>query len=748
MLLSNTECSGCGACYNACPVKAISMITTKEGFKYPIIDSQKCINCKKCEKVCPKENSTCKYQKTEEVYALLGDDDLRLKSSSGGAFTLIAEKILAEKGYICGASFTDDFTKVEHIIISDKKNLYKLQTSKYLQSDIGKIYQEVENLLKDNNKVLFSGTPCQVEGLNNYLGKNYDNLLTVDILCHGTPSPLVWEKYLKKIANGRKVIDVNFRDKRQKGWKQYFLTIKFEDGSEFSQNCKQNLYMKTFLRDISLKSSCQSCKYTNLNRVSDITLGDFWKIQKFDKNLNDNKGTSLVIPNTEKGPRIFNEISKNAIVKKVPVKYAQKGNYVLSRQTKLNSNRASFFENLEKTDILKNMEKHLTNTYYDGIITNLWFTSNFGAILTAYALQQFFFERGKDYRILNWTPNGNMKPAFKDFTNKYLKLSHRINKIEDLAELNNYTDNFAVGSDQVFKDIVIAKRPYLFLYPYTDFSKRRVAFSASFGKDDFCADNEQMQTFSKLFKRFDYISTREDSGVNILQENFGIEAEHILDPVFLVNKQKFVNIADSTDNSKYKNKLVCYVLDRTDNFEKEIMKFAKNNSLEIAYINKNISVEEFLTAIKSSAMFITDSFHGSCFALIFNKNFVCLKNKDRGIARFNSLIKTFDIANHFVENIEEINTAKNLNDIDWQQYNNIVEKEYQKALQWYEKAFESKKTPTPEQIMNEFDFAKNNLAKIKTVENVTLKDRIFSIKKGTVRISVTILGIKIHFKRR
>ncbi len=749
--VSTTNCTGCGACENICPLNAIKLEENSEGFSYPNIDSTKCTNCGMCEKVCPIKNHT-KHEELDYVYAITTDDEIRMKSSSGGAFTLLATEILQNNGYVCGASYSKDFKSVEHIIISSVDELYKLNTSKYIQSNINNIYKKIKELLNKDFEVLFSGTPCQVAGLNNFLGKDYTNLTTIDILCHGVPSPLVWRKYLEKINPENKTIkSINFRDKAYGTYPLHF-SIKYSDGNTFIENSKKNPYFKGFLKNLTLRKSCYNCKYATLARTSDITLGDFWKLQKFDKKLNDNKGYSAYMPNTEKGKVFLDKISKNAkLFQKIPVKYLVKGNPTLKAPPKPHTNRNHFFNLLNTTsNITALLNEHLENLYYDGIITNIWSSNNYGAILTAYALQQYFKSKGQDYRILDYTPKHNLKKHFEDFTKKYLNLTHPVNDLKDLVDLNNYTENFVVGSDQVFKDEVVKKTPFLYLLTYTDFSKHRIAFSASFGKDSFEAPQNDFNTLKRCYSRFDAISVRELSGVDLCREKFNLEAKHILDPVFLTDKCIFERLVDKNCN-KYKNKLVYYTLDATKEIVDKINKVAEAKGLEALNIaHKGLSVEEFLTAIHDCECFITDSFHGCCFAIIFNKAFLCLVNSDRGSARFDSLAKTFDISKNFVSKPQEI-TLENIDisNIDYNKIEKIISDSKEIADKWYNDVFNNPKPKTNVQISNEFDFVKyGDDKKLRIMPKTSPKDFIFSIKKGSVRITLQILGIKIHFKKR
>lgn len=708
--LITINCTGCSACSNVCPANAIKMEENSEGFLFPNIDKNICVNCGLCKKTCPAiQNNKKEPNELDYVYALAGNDEIRKNSSSGGIFSLIAEYVLNNNGFVCGASYSDNFTKVEHIIISDKSDLHKLQSSKYVQSYINNVFKDIKNLLTENKIVLFSGTPCQVAGLYSFLGKDYENLITIDILCHGAPSPMVWRDYLKEITKNDNIKNVNFRDK-QNGWKT-LLSITYKNGIKDYFKAKTNAYFRGFINNLIVRKSCSLCKYTNLARPSDITLGDFWRVHKYKRRLNDKKGTSLFIANTIKANEILEQIKPQLkICEKVPIKYAIKGNPILTKSTREHYNRDLFFANYKDKNITKQLEKYLDNKKYDGIISNFWYTpNNYGALLTAYAIQQLFRNKGLDYRLLNYNPYKNKKKYKKSyaktFAEKYLNLTHVIKNKKDLINLNSYADNFVAGSDQVFRDWYLGKRFEFSLFPYTDFSKKRVAFSASFGTNCINTNKDLIPIYSKCLKRFDSITVRELSGIDICKNILDVNAEHLLDPVFLVNKDIYDNLIEYK-TTNYKNKIVSYILDSSAEFQKKLDTIAQLSGKEVINIaNNNYSITEFLSAIRTCDYFITDSFHGTCFALLYHTPFLALKNISRGTARFDSLIETFNIKDSFISKEEDVTYEKlKQQNFDWNLIDNIINQEQEKFEEWFNKVFIQPKKVNHEQIINEIDF--------------------------------------------
>ncbi len=308
IICDRTKCCGCHACYNICPKNAVEMITDEKGFKYPVINQKKCINCGLCVKVCPiLKNNVNKYQK--KVYAIYNkNEEERLNSSSGGLFILLAKAILNMNGVVFGASFDKDFC-VFHSYVEDENEIIRLQGSKYVQSTIGDTYKKVKEFLEKDIYVLFTGTSCQIEGLKSFLIKDYDKLYTQDLICHGVPSPKVWQKYLdyqKKIYKNNDIKNISFRNKAH-SWSLFSTRIDF-NGKVYSKTHDKDLFMQAFLSNTCLRESCYNCHFKNDYRNSDITLADFWGVSKVHPNMNDEKGTSLVIINSRKGQELFDLI--------------------------------------------------------------------------------------------------------------------------------------------------------------------------------------------------------------------------------------------------------------------------------------------------------------------------------------------------------------------------------------------------------------------------------------------------------
>lgn len=347
------NCSSCAVCANVCARSAISMQLDAEGFYRPVIDAKKCVQCGACERVCPwnkpVENPNVADVSPKTVAAYAKEESIRLQSSSGGIFTVLAERVLDDGGVVVGVAQTAS-TRFGHIVVANKADLAKLRGSKYVQADVGLVYREVRSLLKAGRKVLFSGTPCQVAGLYAVLGNAVSaDLFTVDIVCHGTPSVKVFEKYVREMekTDNSALDSINFRDKSE-GWSGYALLHRFKSGKSVSVHHGRSKYMRLFLSRICQNDSCAECRYRKLPRIADITLGDYWGISRYHPEMNDNKGTSVVLLNTVHGCELFDSVADKVVQCDSKVEYAIVGNPCIIRSSKPHPKRTEFFANLDK----------------------------------------------------------------------------------------------------------------------------------------------------------------------------------------------------------------------------------------------------------------------------------------------------------------------------------------------------------------------------------------------------------------
>ena len=349
------KCSGCAGCQSICPHGCITMTADEEGFAYPLVDKARCTKCGLCTKVCPIINKKNCTQQLRAFAAINNDEQVRLQSSSGGVFSALAECVLAQGGVVFGAGFDENFV-VRHMACECLEDLPKLRTSKYVQSSIGECFKQAKEFLMQGRLVYFSGTPCQIAGLKSFLIRDYENLITQDVICHGVPSPLVWQKYLEYKSKGLKPANVNFRDKST-GWKNYSFSI-----DDYSTKHLGDAFMKMFLLSKILRPSCHKCSFKGDGHLADITLADFWgKNIKLVPQFNDNKGCSLILTRTQKGEEILNLAKAKITCAPVPVDKALKGN-------------SMYFKSASHFLRPKNLGKHLSTLPFEKFIKKYgWF---------------------------------------------------------------------------------------------------------------------------------------------------------------------------------------------------------------------------------------------------------------------------------------------------------------------------------------------------------------------------------------
>lgn len=350
-IVKKSMCCGCDACANICPLKCIEMKSDNEGFWYPEIDKGRCIGCNLCERVCPTTNKLDKNLFDKKAYACRNkNNDVRLNSSSGGIFTNLCEYVIRNNGVVFGAAFDANFD-VYHLAADTINECIKFRGSKYVQSRIGNTYLEAKQYLESGKMVLFSGTQCQIKGLNLFLNKKYDNLITIDIVCHGVPSPLIFNMYKENLKNkyNSEIEYINFRGKNV-GWKQFSYITKFKNKKQFCKIFSENLYMKGFLKNLYLRPSCYDCKSKNFSNNSDISLADYWGIENKHPEMDDDKGTSLIIVNTLKGKEVLLKISNEIEFLNSDLDYGISQNPCIVKPVEYNEKRKKFFEELENTN--------------------------------------------------------------------------------------------------------------------------------------------------------------------------------------------------------------------------------------------------------------------------------------------------------------------------------------------------------------------------------------------------------------
>ena len=367
-ICNTSACTGCMACANVCAHQAIIIKQDEEGFDRPVVDEDLCVDCGLCKQVCPINNHPATSEPLNVYSGWSSDENVRLSSSSGGAFSEIARPILEDGGVVFGCSLNEKLQAVHTYVETMEDLATKLRGSKYVQSRIGDSYSKAREFLKQGRQVLFSGTPCQIAGLRNYLRRDYDNLITVDLICHGVPSPMIFEDYKKYIAESQKmtITDVKFRCKKS-SWIFFNMTVtghveNHKAPKTYIGKYYEDPYIRGFLSDIFLRPSCHQCHYTSITRCSDFTIADWWgyKMYKGDRRDFEQKGVSLVFCNTEKSKTLFSTRIDNNFNSHIrTIEEAIMTNKSLKKPFAKSNNRDSFWEKYNKEGFVSVMQEYM-----------------------------------------------------------------------------------------------------------------------------------------------------------------------------------------------------------------------------------------------------------------------------------------------------------------------------------------------------------------------------------------------------
>lgn len=695
------KCTGCGACMNICPNNAITLKENDEGFLYPVIDTQKCTNCNLCLNICP--INTPKYNNVipNDCYAYMASDEERLKSSSGAVFPILAEYFIKNGGYVAGAVWDEDWS-VKHIVSNSLDDIDKMRSSKYMQSKIGDVYTKVKNLLKQDIKVLFTGTPCQVAGLKSYLQKDYQNLFCVDIICHGVPSYKVFSKYLNENYDVNDIKSINFRDKKTNGWGSTFR-IDFKSGETKTVRWNYDAFYSLFSKDVILRKSCGECQFNKLPRQGDLTMADFWNV---DNKFHDKKGTSVVVSNNEKGEFLLGILKEKAkLFEKQPIEAAFGGNPNLIGSSVLHKDRDKFFDKFNSNTI-NDLKRYYLDDYCDCMILNFWSALNYGAILTCFGVQCLLEKLGYSAKVINYVsyPEELDCDYEKSFANKfalkYLNLTKPIHDYNDLFSLNQKTDNFIVGSDQVWRKgciVELLKEDIPWTIYFLDFVRscnKKISYSASFGIDNIEGSPRDLEKIYYYLAQFDGISVREDLAKVLLDKKLKLDSEVLLDGVFHISKEKLDKMTENySSGDEY---IGCFVLPYFKNevwYNQKLKELSKKLGLPVKNLefNAETTVEEWLAFIKNAKFLVSDSYHAIVFSIIFNVPFIQIKNA-KAQSRFESLFSLLDIKNKTVsEYNKEVFESAVDTQINWEHINNIIEKERAKAESWMKEELKKEK---------------------------------------------------------
>lgn len=361
-IVEKQNCCGCTACAAICLKQCIEMTFDEEGFRYPVVDTEKCIQCGFCDQVCPVQNPVKETVVPQKAYLVQHKDErVRMDSSAGGAFTAIAAFVMEKGGVVFGAAYDENF-QVRHTYVEKTDELRKFRNSKYVQSDMEDCFRQARDFLRAGRWVCFSGTPCQIEGLSRFLGKPYEKLVLIDVVCHGIPSPLVWNKYLEyQKVNEDTPDNIRFRDKFY-GYKYSTMSMIKDSKNVYHAGSQQDPMLRAFFTDICDRPSCYDCTFKKRYRISDMTIWDCFCVYDFDKTMDDDKGTTRVLCHTEKGAEIMQELGSIVRCKDVEPDMLVNGVKEMFESVHINPMRTQFFKDAEKMSGAELFEKYYPNS--------------------------------------------------------------------------------------------------------------------------------------------------------------------------------------------------------------------------------------------------------------------------------------------------------------------------------------------------------------------------------------------------
>ena len=686
--LDPRHCCGCGSCACTCPKHAICMQPDSEGFLYPQVDADACVGCGLCVRHCPVLVEQPENDVVMTCHAQLSDDDTRAQSSSGGMFTELARYAFSRGGVVFGAAYDDALT-VRFAAARNEEELAPLRGTKYVQAQTGACYAQVAELLAQGTFVLFAGCPCQVAGLYAYLGTSDDaNLLTVDLLCHGSPSPALFERYVDETYGTGTVADVRFRDKSAFGWSSH-VNVYLADGSIVRTLGTDDPYFRMFSACLANRPFCSVCKFARLPRVGDVTIGDWWGIGVYDRSLDDKLGTSYVTLNNARARELYARLEPAFKRSEVyDIAKARRRNGAIDHALPAHQERARFFHLLELMPFAKAVRYTLDYRFDVGVF-GLWYGENYGSILTYFGLVNVLESMGLSVCLIAnplGTDHGDTREptAFARRQGFFISARRPLSK---MRECNRFCDTFMVGSDQLWNPGLSGPYGHSYFLSFVADDKKRIAYGTSFGKGDHAISPRYKERSRWELSKFDALSVRDDFSKRLLAEDYGCASTKVLDPALLCDPQRYVELAaTATQPLAVAGTLpplaaggytLAYLLDPDENTAEELAHLARllGNPVVVAldmaphkvadnqalfagshkrdvYVLDRPHVEQWLFCFAHARNVLTDSFHGTLFSHVFGRDFVALPNARRGAARFTDALGVLGLRERIVERLD------------------------------------------------------------------------------------------------
>ena len=602
----------------------------------------------------------------KQCYAAMASEEVRLQSSSGGAFSVFARWILSQGGIVVGAAFVDRM-ECAYVAVEDEEGLARLRGSKYVKANLtGDVLDSMRRGLAANRPVLFTGVPCQVAAVKALFKDDPGSLFCIDLVCNGTPKRSMFRRYLEENWGVDRVAGFEFRNK-SRGWRfgHALLHVSFQDGTEEWRDSADDEFMQAFSRKYVLEDGCFNCRFCGLERPGDMTLCDYWKCEPA---WDDGKGTSAIIVNSVRGAMMLSAVSKRfARLGEVRVENVVRHQPRLREPFGREVGMACFVRDVEAGMSMKDaMAKARSDLARNVAVLNFhWETVNFGAVLTAYALNRGLRDMGFDVRNIDFRtdlPRVLRKPPnakFDEFRRRHIPMTQRIESAGALKSLNARFGSFVVGSDQVWNPDLTGwfRDVYFLMFAHPD--KRIVSAAASFGMDPTAACGGMLD---KAMRTFDRVTVREESASERLSA-CGIAVAAVADPVFLLVREDWLSLAATATTPGCESDIVAYAVNPFG--KRGLAAYFGRQAAEVGprlrWLDAaDTSVEEWISAVSRASLVVTDSFHAVCFALIFERPFAALVSASAKSARLRDLLRALGLEDRIFESSEAMPSAGEL----------------------------------------------------------------------------------------
>ncbi len=683
-------CVGCFACNSVCKFDAIYMDLDSEGFEKAYVKDSACKDCGACLKVCPQLTGSVGVNRSPSSYAVKADTETLKISSSGGAFSLLVEWVLAKGGYVCGTVY-DDELNVIYVLSKDREVISRMHGSKYVYSEMRDIYKQVENALNESY-VLFVGLPCQVQAMRNYIGED-KRLYTVDLLCGGQPSKGVYRKYVSEISAEKPVSNLRFRSKEHS---YGTLVIEYADGTR--KVSLGDKYYAAFNRHLIKSNACNGCLFADTPKPGDITIGDLWGGERYIRDLDVEEGVSVVLVNTEKGEEMFNEISGSAsYLRQVPVGFVKRFNR-FGPNLPVHPARRRLYSMLDRGFTVKKSVDYCLAGRFDVGITGLWRVDDYGGEASYYALYMFLRDNGMEPLMIESRSNAQGLPDEPALFRTRYAVHSRARWYKDpvdQGELGARVYNFIAGPGPIWDRRIIGQDVIgCYTLDFVSPWRNKISVASVLGTDSYTGNDQERNRFVNIVKGLSKVSVGDESTRRACEEN-GIEAKIVLDPVFLCDRSHYEELMERSRAVYPNGFIMTYMMHRgIEGYEAildEIGMGSMNIGSSMADYNAKgglphtnvYYVENWLKCISSSSFVLTDSYYAIAFSIMFRKPFAAVVKDFASNTRIRTLLTTLGLQDRmFIDYDAVVGSGVLSSEIDYDEVHRKLDALREESVSW------------------------------------------------------------------